>query len=330
MKILKKVLIIVLVLSLTGCAKVKTYASYTIYPIGYLLNRIGGNRIQTISVQNSDLVQRAKPVDNFQEILDDSIFFFHIADLEPYLEMYDDELTSTEANNVDLSLLNAIYRFKRYTRVSSGGIDTYIESNYYDGDCFENVDTYDNDLSLWLDPSGMLSMAKDVYDTLASNYVEQASFFKTNYDALYNDLTSLEAAYQSLSTKLKKENKVIKFVSMTPSFGSWQKSYGFSVYPVCLSKYGVLPNEEQLAIIKQRIIDDNVQYIVYEPNMTTEMFDLCKELETELGLKRVNLSNISSLTKTQIEDGKDYLSIMYENLSVLENISVDASSVKEK
>ena len=322
MKFLKKVIIALLVLCLTGCSQVKQYTAYTVYPVGYLLNRIAGNRIITISVQDNSIVERAKPIDNFEEIIDDSFYFFHIGDLEPYLEMYNEYLLSSDVNKIDLSLLNAIYKFQRYTRVSSGGVETYLESPYYDGECFENIDSYDYDLFLWLDPSGMLSMAKDVYDTLSSNFVEQSAFFKDNYDALYSELTTLEASYQQLSNKLKAENKVVKFVSMTPSFGAWQKSYGFSIYPVCLSKYGTLPTDEQLAIIKQRIIDDGVKYIVYEPSMSNEMNELFISLEKELDLKRVNLSNLSSLTSTQNQEGKDYFSIMYENLSVIENIAV--------
>ena len=87
--------------------------------------------------------------------------------------------------------------------------------------------------------------------------------------------------------------------------------------------------KKQLEAIKQRIIQDDVKYIVYEPNMTTEMSELFNSLADELGLIRVNLSNISSLTQTQINDGKDYLSIMYENLSVLENIAVQVETKTE-
>lgn len=336
MKKIGKILnILLIILMLTGCAKVKTYTSYTIYPIGYLLNRIGGNRIKTISVQSDNLVQVATPLEksednpSFKEILDDSLYFFHIGDLEPYLEIYDDDVNQSEANVVDLSVLNAIYKFQRYTLVQANGRETYIEAPYYDDDSFDNIDTYDTDLFLWLDPIGMLSMAKTIYQILASNYVEQSAYFKENYTALESDLIEVDARYQNLANKLKSESKVIKFVSMTPSFGCWQKSYGFQVYPVCLSKYGALPNEKQLEAIKKRIIEDDVKYIVYEPNMTIEMSELFNSLADELNLTRVNLSNLSSLTPTQVNDGKDYLSIMYENLSVLENIAVQVTTTTE-
>ena len=63
--------------------------------------------------------------------------------------------------------------------------------------------------------------------------------------------------------------------------------------------------------------------------MTIEMSELFNSLADELNLTRVNLSNLSSLTPTQVNDGKDYLSIMYENLSVLENIAVQVTTTTE-
>ena len=105
---------------------------------------------------------------------------------------------------------------------------------------------------------------------------------------------------------------------MTASFGNWQRTYGIQVYPVILSKYGVLPNDLQLEAIKQRIVEDGVKYIVNEPNMTEDMKELYDQLVEELGLKTVELSNLSSLSVTQKSSNMDYLTIMYENLAQLE------------
>jgi ABC-type Zn uptake system ZnuABC Zn-binding protein ZnuA len=114
---------------------------------------------------------------------------------------------------------------------------------------------------------------------------------------------------------------------MTASFGNWQKTYGFQVYPVILSKYGVLPNAKQLELIEERIRTDGVKYIVYEPNMTDDMVTLFNRIEDDLGLRRVELSNLSSLTGS--ESGKDYLSIMYENLNALETMTEDRTASEE-
>ena len=218
--------------------------------------------------------------------------------------------------------INAIYLFKRYTPVVTNNEVTYVESDYYDASLFEDVDVNAKDLYLWLDPIAMLSMAKDIRDWYIQKYPDNAKFYEDNCDKLENDLVQLDASYQALATKNLNENKSIKFVSMTSSFGNWQKTYGIQVYPVILSKYGALPNNEQLECIKQRIIADSVQYIVYEPNMSDDMVELFNQLQEELNLTRVELSNLSSLTDSQKESGKDYISIMYENLQTLESMAI--------
>ena len=322
MKIIKKLLIIIMVLFLGACSNVKQYTAYTIYPIGYILNRIAGEKINAISVQGiNSIVQVAQLNDNYKEILDNASVFFHIGSLEPYIDIYQEEIKESGVNEFDLSSLNAVYEFKRYTLVYIDGKDSYIEGPFYEGDIFEEIDTDKLDLFLWLNPIGMLSMSKDIYEYLSSNYVEEAAYFKENYQKLESDLIALDASYQALSRRLKKEDKTIKFVSMTPSFSNWQKDYGFQIYPICLSKYGALPNEEEIEIIKNRIIADEVEYIAYEPNISEEMLSLFTELESDLNLKRVNLSNISSLTLSQRNDNKDYMSLMYDNLGVLESMA---------
>lgn len=324
MKFISKVLCILLVcLTLVGCSSTKHYVSYTIYPIGYLLNRIGGNKISSISIQNNKMVQIANVVENYKDIFDDSMVLFRIGELEPYMDLYDEDIKESEVNVVDLSVLNALYDYKRYTPVIVGGKLNFVESDYYESNLFDEIDTYNFDPFIWLSPIGMYSMAKDIKDYLASNYFEQSDFFNENYDKLADELIALDASYNALSLQLVNQNKNIKFVSMTGSFGCWQKDYGFQVYPICLSKYGALPSAQQLEVIKQKIRDDNVQYIAYEPNMPEEMTLLFNQIEEELGLKRVTLHNISSLTSSQSETGKDYMQLMYENLSILQNMATD-------
>ena len=325
MKVIRRLLSLILVLCLLGCSNVRTYTAYTIYPIGYLLNRIGGNAINYVSIQNNSMIQLAHINEDYKQTLGDSYVLFHINELEPYLDLYEQEIAETDVEVVDLSVLNALYEYKRYTPVMVDGKLNFIEGAYYEGSIFEEIDTYDLDPFIWLSPIGMLSMAKDVYEYLSDNYVEQSAYFKENYDKLVDELIALDASYNSLSLQLQAQNQSIKFVAMSGSFGCWQKDYGFQVYPICLSKYGAIPSKQQLEIIKQKIKDDNVQYIAYEPNISEDMTRLLNDIEEELGLKRVTLYNISSLTQSQIESGKDYMSLMYENLSILQNMATSST-----
>lgn len=310
------------VMCLSGCKAETPKIVYTVYPVGYILEKIAGDRVEIESIQSDELVQRSQIKENYQEILEDADLFLYIGGLEPYMEIYGPEIRS-EVETLDLSIKNSIYKFKRYTRVIVDEEESWVETDYYRGDEFKTIDMNDKDLYLWCDPIAMLSMAREIKDWLQANYVEESNYFEENFGKLESDLIRMDAEYQSLASTLKQENKTVKFVSMTASFGNWQRTYGIQVYPIVLSKYGVLPNSEQLELIKQRIVDDEVKYIVYEPNMSDDMIELFNRLENELELIRVNLSNLSSINQTQKDANMDYLSIMYENLSTLENMASD-------
>ncbi len=314
--------------SLTGCTQIKNGIAYSVYPIGYLIERIAGTDFEKESIQTNEIIQRAQIAENYQEILEKSAVYMHIGNLEPYHTAYGKNILAASDDTMDLSALNAVYNFKRYTKVTADNMTTYIEAPYYSGEVFTTIDTDEKDLYLWNDPIAMYSMSKDILKWLCENYPDQTVQFNDNFEKLETDLINLDAMYQKLATALETDGQEIRFVSMTASFSSWQKTYGFQVYPLILSKYGVLPTEKQLELIKQRIIEDGVKYIIYEPNMTEDMIALFDEVQNELGLIRVELSNLSSLSESEEEAGKDYLSIMYENLSVLETMKESVSGIE--
>lgn len=315
------ILMAVMIAFMSGCANVRSGIVYTVYPVGWLIERLAGNTVSSVSLQDqTTIVQRSQIRPDYEQILSSCAVLFHIGDLEPYLSVYNDEISDSGITRNDLSTLNAVYQFKRYTQVVTDGVVSFIESPYYKGEAFDSIDMYTLDLLLWNDPIAMLSMAKDIHQYLVRTYPENENLYNENLERLEADLINLDAQYQMLASNLLANRQEIRFVSMTASFGNWQKTYGFQVYPVILSRFGVLPDEQQLEIIKNRIIQDDVRYIVYEPNMTDDMIALFDRLENELLLTRVELSNLSSLTENEIAEGKDYLSLMYENLSVLETM----------
>lgn len=126
----------------------------------------------------------------------------------------------------------------------------------------------------------------------------------------------LDAQFQLL----RHEANEIKFVSISPSFGHWQKAYNIQVFPVVLSRYGVLPNATQMNIIKETIIANNVRYIAYEDNLSESHRNVFHQLVEELNLSVININNITALSDHQRENNSDYFSLMLENLRMLESI----------
>lgn len=296
-----------------GCAAASEQIAYSVYPIGYLVERLAGTTVQAVSIQSNTIVQKAQLKEDYSVILSDSEVFMHIGDLEPYLSAYDDEIRASGIQMLDLSAVNAIYPFGR----NAGGGNV---SPYYEEECFSTVDTWTYEMNLWMDPISMLSLADDIHEWLVKTYPENTALYDTNYASLRLDLVNLDAGFEALAAELQESGQQLQFVTMSAGFGIWQNTYGFGIYPVVLSKYGVLPDEAQLSCIEQRIQNDGVRYIVYEPDMPSDMLALYKRIQEDLDLTAITLSNLSMLSEEQMTSGKDYLSVMYENLSTLENL----------
>ncbi|MEG0314107.1 MAG: zinc ABC transporter substrate-binding protein [Erysipelotrichaceae bacterium] len=316
----KKISIItitILMIILSGCAPSKPTITTTVYPVEYLVKRIGGDYINVKSLSSSTMIQTSQINPDYNNILKDTDVLFYINGLEPYFDIYNKEITDECNNMVDLGLNSAIYKFNRYSRSYVNDQPVGLETDYYDGNTFNTIDKYNNDPMIWMDPIAMISMAKTVKEYLVEKYPEYGKAFNDNYSKLEAELARMDAEYQIIN----KERMNISFVSMSSSFGYWQKSYGIKVYPVIQSKYGAIPTDAQLELIKERIIKDNVKYIAYEPNMNDDMKKVYDELVADCKLMSINLNNINSITAEDTAANRDYMTLMYGNLSELESIA---------
>lgn len=286
----------------------------TNYPVYYLIHRIGLDDVEACNLSNNSLIQIATVSNTFEKDMDDSDVVFTISQLEPYYSIYNEEFARSTSKIIDLADTSAIYKFNRYTTTLVDNQQVVVESSYYEGDVFKNIDTYDSDVVLWMDPISMMSMAKTIAETLSQLYPENEKDFMSRYDELEIELATLDKEFQNI----KLSQKEVSFVSVTPSFGNWQKSYGFKVYPLILSKYGALPSEEQLQLIMERIKRDEVKYIAHEENLSEEMEVLYTRVKEECKLEEIKLNNISSVSKVAEENNMNYMSLMYENLSQIE------------
>lgn len=317
-KYLKRMIVVFLAITmLSGCKTGKPVVGVTVYPVQYLVQRIAGNKVDVEMMSSGSVIQRATIVADHESKLKKIDVLFHINQLESYYNVYRNEIENANVEVVDLSITAAIYSFRRYTIANVAGSEITVESDYYSGNAFTAIDMYDKDPMLWMDPIAMTSMGKTVLNWLLKVYPEEAKTFNANFKTLQSELARLDAEYQ----KLRLNKKSVSFVSMTPSFGNWQKAYGVHVYPVFLSRFGVYPSDNQLQLIKQRIVADNVKYIALEANLPEDMLSVYTSMLADLGLKAIPLHNLAFLTEADLAGNKDYLTLMYENLSTLESIA---------
>jgi zinc transport system substrate-binding protein len=309
--------IFMLTYTLSGCKAGKPVVGVTVYPIQYLVQRLAQDKVDIVMFSQGTTIQRATIIDDYAAKLKKINVLFRVNQLESYYNVFRNEIDASDVKVIDLSVTAALYNFRRYTLANVAGSEVTVESDYYNGDAFANSDMYDKDPMVWMDPIAMTSMAQTILEWLLKSYPEEAKFFNANYDKLEAELARLDAEYQNLRL----DQKNIAFVSMTPSFGNWQKAYGIEVYPVFLSRFGVYPSDAQLQLIKQRIQQDGVRYIALEENLPEDMKSLYDSLKSDLDLKSFSLHNIAFLSEADIAGNKNYFTLMYENLDMLESIA---------
>lgn len=306
---------IVLILStLSGCKLSVLNVGVTTYPIQYLVNRIAQDKVNVIQFSVGPTITRTQIRDDYKDVLETTDVVFHFGKLEPYLAVYLTEFQNSSAQLIDLTSNAGVYKFQRYTVTQVSDRQVTLEDTYYNSNQFNDINVYDKDPMLWLDPITMISMAGTVKDWLVEKFPEERNLFNTNYELLKEELARMDADYQELW------KQDISFVSVTPSFGNWQKAYGIQVYPLIISRFGVLPTADQLSIIKEKIKADGVKLIVHEPNLSEDMETLFQSIKTELELESIELHNLAFLSEKDMTDNKNYMTIMFENLNTLEGL----------
>ncbi|HAQ6590385.1 TPA: zinc ABC transporter solute-binding protein, partial [Enterococcus faecium] len=98
------------------------------------------------------------------------------------------------------------------------------------------------------------------------------------------------------------------------AFGYLALDYGLKQVPIA----GLSPEEEpssgRLAELKEYVKKNKINYIYFEKNANDK---IAKTLANEAGIKLEVLNPLESLTKEQMDNGEDYVSVMEDNLKAL-------------
>ncbi|MGB4985147.1 MAG: zinc ABC transporter substrate-binding protein [Erysipelotrichaceae bacterium] len=315
MKKLVKILIVVFLVSvsLTGCQTKKVKICVTNYAIEYLVKEIGGNFVDVCNISDNSEILKSQIKADYKKILEGTDLLLTVGKSEPYLSVYQDEINALDINVVDVVTQVPFYNFKRYKEVVNLGNISTIEDNFYDYTNFPKIDMFAVNPYVWLDPIAMTSIGSFIYNFLSSKYPLEESFFNERFHKVEKDLAILDSELQLVRTYTNK----VSFVSITPTFSVWEKPYGVTTYPIILSKYGAVPNASQIDLMVKTIKDAGVKYIIKENGFDDEYNRLYQKIKEMANLKEINLYNLGYITKGNMENGDNYLTMMYSNLDAL-------------
>jgi len=171
------------------------------------------------------------------------------------------------------------------------------------------------DPHFWISPLKVLEASKLIYDKLLVAYPDDEAKITSNYTDLKARLSSLSNDFQDAISSFQKP-----LMTSTNLYGYLSHDYGLEYLPI---SPGYHEENDQISLNTAEIVEEavfhDIRYIVYEKYITSPFSDA---VFAELKLKDMNpvkgeFHILQALTDNEIKEGKNYITIMYENLEVL-------------
>lgn len=303
MKFGKLIILLLALFIITACSNTnddsnsETKIYTTIYPLQFLVEEIGGDTVDAITVYPPGVDEHTyEPTSKeLTNIADGEAFFYIGAGLEAFAS------TAAEAlKNQDVELLE----IGKHEELFLHNEDEHHHEH-------DGHDHGDLDPHIWLDPLRMIDIASIIKDELTNIHPEEEALYEENFNNLKAELTTLDGEFKQLI-----ESKANKKILVThAAFGYWEERYNIEQIAIHGLSTENEPSQKELISIIDTAKEHGLSHIIFEQNVTTRISEVIKE---EIDAEPLTIHNLSVRTDEDISEERDYLSIMRDNLKVLD------------
>lgn len=263
----------------------KVRITTSIYPLVFISERIGGERVAVTSVIPSGVEAHdfEPTAQDLIGLVESDLVVLNGRGLEAWAEKFEADLDPGR------------------TRLIYASRDLPVASNNQDEE---------EDPHVWLDPSLLRQMAKQVAAALVSIDPSGASDYEKNLADLELELTALESDFE---TGLE-DCSLRTFITSHAAFGYLAAAYNLEQLAISGLEPSDEPSANQLAELAQLAKEKEIHYVFFE---TTTSPELAEVLASEVGAATLVLNPLESLSEKEKQAGQDYLSEMRNNLNNL-------------
>ncbi|HYG60401.1 MAG TPA: metal ABC transporter substrate-binding protein [Symbiobacteriaceae bacterium] len=272
--------------------KLKVAASF--WPVYEFARQVGGDRIDLVNmVPVGTEPHEWEPTPRHLKTLNEaSLFIYSGAGMESWVEK-----TLESLDNKSLVVVEA-----------SHGIDLIEAGAEEEGHGHGHDEEMDP--HVWLDPLGAVHQVEAIRDGLIQADAAGRAVYEANAAAYIERLKALDADF---STGLAAcSNKT--FYTTHAAFGYLAHRYGLEQHPIMGLAPDAEPKPKDLEQIVAQAKKDNVTYIFFETLVSDKV---AKLVAGEIGAQTLVLNPLEGLTDAEVKAGKDYLSVMRDNLANL-------------
>ncbi|EKV55844.1 periplasmic solute binding protein [Brachyspira hampsonii 30446] len=171
-----------------------------------------------------------------------------------------------------------------------------------------NISNEGLDPHFWLSPIKAKKQMENIKNALADIDSVNADYYNSNYNFYADKLDELDNHFKEVLSNIKNTNLVVTH----PAFGHFCKEYSLNQVAIARDEADPKAMSETIDFIK----NNDVKAIFYEEFSSSKLVD---SIAKETGVKVLTLNPIESLSEEYIKAGKDYFSVMEENLISLTN-----------
>ena len=271
----------------------------TFYPVYHFTDAIVGENgnITTLLGAGQDTHSYEPTPKDMAAIAEADVFVYS----SEYMETWVPAVLETLSDS-DVEIINA-----------SEGIAFYEEEEHSDEEEEHHEDDGHNhavDPHVWLDPVYAKQMLETISNTIQAVDPEHNAIYQENTATYVKQLEALDEEFQTAFQGA--ENRV--FVVQHAAFGYLARRYELDEVSISDLTSNQEVSPAKLAEIGNFIKENDVKIIYYQDSGNNE---LATTLAKETGIELRVLSAIEGITKSDQEEGVDYLTMMRKNLEAL-------------
>ncbi|GAA4722174.1 metal ABC transporter substrate-binding protein [Brevibacillus fulvus] len=283
---------------------ITVYTSF--YPLQYVAERIGGDLVEVknivpTGVEPHDFEPTAKDI---VDITNADLFVYNGSGFEAWAEKAIEGLDQAKITVVKatdgLELLPAGEEHgEEHEETHEHGTEDHGHGEF--------------DPHVWLDPTLLKAEAEKVKDALVARDQANSQVYEQNYQQLAADLDKLDGEFQQMANGATHK----EFLVAHSAFGYLAHRYGLTQIAVS----GISPSDEpspaELKALVDLVKEHQIGYVLFETLASPKVAEV---IAREANIQTATLNPLEGLTKEEAEAGKDYLSIMRDNMETLRTV----------
>lgn len=304
------------ILILAGCSSEKDTSKAssdkltvytTVYPLQYLTEQIGGKYVEVSSIYppGSDAHSFEPTQKDMMKIADSDLFFYIGLGMEGFVNKAEKTLA-----NENVSFVPTAEKLDLPTDPDAAEEHNHKNEEEHDHESEKEHNHGDINPHVWLNPVYMEQMATLVKDRLVKEMPSQKETFEKNYQTVEDNLKQLDQNFRTVTSNAKQKD----FVTAHAAYSYWETEYHLHQIPIAGVSTSDEPSQKKLQSIVDKINAEQIPYIMLEQNTNSKIADV---IQQETNTKTLTLHNLETLTQKDIDQNRDYLSIMEDNLAAL-------------